>query len=184
MGNVNALRFPANKAMLAWTDTRRLDSRAAANPDSAGERMTRAFPARSSDATLAPVSPVARCTMLPASVLSSRAARLFTQETLEEWRVPMTDDVLHVVDELVTNAVVHTTGPVTLALDLRGRVVRIVVADESNALPTERAPNLTSTEGRGLILVAAMSRTWGVRDRDGGKTVWADVALHRGGSAN
>jgi hypothetical protein len=51
------------------------------------------------------------------------------------------------------------------------------VADESNALPNERAPNPTSIGGRGLILVAAMSRTWGVRDRDGGKTVWADVAV-------
>jgi anti-sigma regulatory factor (Ser/Thr protein kinase) len=141
--------------------------------------MTRTVPAVASDATLPPVSPVARCTLLPASALSSRAARTFTRETLDEWRVPMAYEVLHVVNELVTNAVVHTAGPVTLALDLRGEVVRIVVADESKVLPAERAPDLASTGGRGLILVAAMSRTWGVRDRDGGKTVWADVAIER-----
>jgi two-component sensor histidine kinase len=92
----------------------------------------------------------------------------------------MAYEVLHVVNELVTNAVLHTTGPVTLALDLRGPVVRIVVDDESKALPAEGTPGLTSTRGRGLLIVAALARTWGVRDRDGGKTVWADVDLRRG----
>jgi anti-sigma regulatory factor (Ser/Thr protein kinase) len=94
----------------------------------------------------------------------------------------MAYEVLHVVNELVMNAAVHTTGPVTLALDLRGDTVHIVVTDDSKASPTERMPNSAgSAAGRGLMLVAAMSSAWGFHDRVGGKTVWADVAIQRGG---
>jgi anti-sigma regulatory factor (Ser/Thr protein kinase) len=111
--------------------------------------------------------------------LTSREARAFTQETLDHWRVPMAYEVLHIVNELVTNAVVHTTGIVTLSLDLRGQLVRIVVTDESKALPADRAADKGSTRGRGLILAAAMSRTWGAHDGDRGKVIWADVAIQR-----
>lgn len=31
--------------------------------------------------------------------------------------------------------------------------------------------------GRGLIVVDALSRTWGVRERVVGKTVWAEIPL-------
>ncbi|WP_443053498.1 hypothetical protein [Streptomyces sp. NBC_00285] len=33
--------------------------------------------------------------------------------------------------------------------------------------------------GRGLILVALLARTWGVTERDVGKTVWAEIGLGR-----
>jgi hypothetical protein len=94
----------------------------------------------------------------------------------------MAYEVLHIVNELVTSAVIHTTGFVTLSLDRRGELVRIVVTDESKAQPADRGPHLASTGGRGLILAAAMSRTWGVHDGDRGKVIWADVALQRGES--
>lgn len=87
----------------------------------------------------------------------------------------MAYEVLLVVNELVTNAIVHAAGTVTLALDLQDQTVRIVVADDSAILPTERAPDLGSTGGRGLILVASMSLEWGVIEQGGGKTVWADL---------
>jgi anti-sigma regulatory factor (Ser/Thr protein kinase) len=92
----------------------------------------------------------------------------------------MAYEVLHIVNELVTNAAVHTTGIVTLSLDRRGQLVRIVVTDESKVLPADRRPDQASTGGRGLILAAAMSRAWGVHDGDRGKIIWADVAIQRG----
>ena len=70
-----------------------------------------------------------------------------------------------------------------MALDLRGQPVRIVVADESKALPAERPADLGSTGGRGLIMVAVMAHAWGVRDREDGKTVWADVTIQRDAGA-
>lgn len=31
--------------------------------------------------------------------------------------------------------------------------------------------------GRGLIIVSVLARTWGVAERDVGKTVWAELPL-------
>lgn len=77
--------------------------------------------------------------------------------------------------EVVANAVVH--GPehgrvrVTLRIDHRG--VRVAVTDESPATPQVQHPPPTAVSGRGMELVEALSRTWGV-DLHGsaGKTVW------------
>jgi two-component sensor histidine kinase len=122
---------------------------------------------------------VTRCTLLPPSAQSPLAARQFTRETLEQWQVPPQQEValILVVNELVTNAVVHTDGTVLLTLVLRDDAVRVVVGDDSAALPRERERDLEATAGRGLALVAAMSRRWGVHEEEGGKTVWAEVAV-------
>ena len=89
----------------------------------------------------------------------------------------MAYEVVLIVNELVTNAVIHTDSAVMLTLDLQDAAVRIVVGDDSAALPTERDRDLDATGGRGLALVAAMSHEWGVNEREGGKTVWADVIV-------
>jgi two-component sensor histidine kinase len=96
---------------------------------------------------------------------------------LDNWRIPVVHDVVLVVNELVTNAVVHATGPIMLSLDRREDAVRIVVSDNSAAMPTVRRGDPDALGGRGLALVAAMSTDWGVQQRDCGKTVWADVAI-------
>lgn len=77
--------------------------------------------------------------------------------------------------EVVANAVVH--GPehgrvrVTVRIDPRG--VRVGVTDESPARPRVQHPAPTAVSGRGMALVEALSRSWGVDVHDGeGKTVW------------
>jgi anti-sigma regulatory factor (Ser/Thr protein kinase) len=119
----------------------------------------------------------ARTMLLPATARSPLAARTFGREMLHDWHIPVVDDVVLVVNELVTNAVIHASGPIMLSLDRRKDAVRIVVSDNSAALPTERRRDPDALGGRGLALVAAMSTDWGVQQRDRGKTVWADVAV-------
>jgi two-component sensor histidine kinase len=92
----------------------------------------------------------------------------------------MAYEVVLIVNELVTNAVVHTVGSVMLTLDVKPESVRVVVSDSSDTLPRQRAQDLSAVGGRGLALVAAMSDDWGVHERDGGKVVWADVPIARG----
>lgn len=121
---------------------------------------------------------VARTVALPATPRSSLAARTFAERTLAQWGVgaEVSDDVLLVVDELVTNAVLHARAPITLVLDLQARTVRIEVTDPSPLMPTARSRSATRTSGRGLTIIEAISGDWGTRQRvGGGKSVWADV---------
>jgi signal transduction histidine kinase len=119
-----------------------------------------------------------RVIVLPPGPPSSLVARAFTQTALEQWQLSdLSDDVRLVVTELVTNAVRHAAGPVSLQLESRGQGVRIEVTDDSSAMPNARTFGETGTSGRGLAIVAAISREWGARElTTGGKSVWAVVS--------
>ncbi|MET7287933.1 SpoIIE family protein phosphatase [Streptomyces sp. NPDC005573] len=107
-----------------------------------------------------------------------RHARRFTRRTLCAWGVsPDTVDAsLLIVSELVTNALVHTEGPVRLDLSLVGRRLRLAVADSSPRSPV-KPTNIgwEATGGRGILLVEAVSAAWGTVPVSGGKQVWADL---------
>lgn len=94
------------------------------------------------------------------------------------------DDVLLVVTELVTNAVLHGTAPITLRVSLLDDGVRVAVTDHGRAMPVRPEPSLDAMTGRGLSLVAATARSWGVEPADdGGKVVWAEVGPAFGSDA-
>jgi len=93
-------------------------------------------------------------------------------------------DILLVVDELVTNAELHTQSPESLAVRHRSGVVEIEVTDGDPALPVLRSTSTTRFDGRGMVLVAAVSTAWGVRLHDGGKSVWASVGCPTPGRSN
>jgi anti-sigma regulatory factor (Ser/Thr protein kinase) len=114
-------------------------------------------------------------------------ARRFTARTLRQWKAEdVADAVLLVVSELVTNALVHTQGPVRLDLTLRGDRVRVCVGDSSPRAPAKPViVDWESTGGRGLLLVEAMSDAFGTTPMAGGKQVWSEIALpHRDGDAD
>jgi anti-sigma regulatory factor (Ser/Thr protein kinase) len=92
-----------------------------------------------------------------------RHARRFTSRTMRAWGVAAhADAVLLIVSELVTNALVHTEGPVRLDLTLVGNRMRIAVADTSPRSPVKPTSiGWEATGGRGLLLVEAMSAAWG-----------------------
>ncbi|MGW3449034.1 SpoIIE family protein phosphatase [Streptomyces sp. NPDC001076] len=106
-------------------------------------------------------------------------ARRFTARTLRRWKVEeATDAVLLVVSELVTNALVHTQGPVRLELVLRGDRVRVCVSDSSPRAPAKPViVDWESTGGRGLLLVEAVSESFGTVPVAGGKQVCSEIAV-------
>ncbi|MER6466760.1 SpoIIE family protein phosphatase [Streptomyces sp. NPDC001228] len=115
---------------------------------------------------------------------AARHARRFSRRTLRSWGV--TDDAMDtgllVVSELVTNALIHTDGPVRLDLTLVDHRLRIAVADASPRSPVKPANiGWEATGGRGILLVEAMSSAWGTVPVSGGKQVWADLVLPDGG---
>ncbi|MBO8191341.1 SpoIIE family protein phosphatase [Streptomyces oryzae] len=111
-------------------------------------------------------------------------ARRFTTRTLRKWEVTEeSDTVLLVVSELVTNALVHTRGEVRLDLTLIGDRLRIAVNDSSPRTPVKAASmDWEATGGRGILLVDALSESWGSVPLSGGKQVWSEIALPSGES--
>ncbi|MEU6544843.1 SpoIIE family protein phosphatase [Streptomyces sp. NPDC046859] len=106
-------------------------------------------------------------------------ARRFTARTLRRWHVEdAADAVLLVVSELVTNALVHTQGSVRLDLVLRGDRVRVCVTDSSPRAPAKPViVDWEATGGRGLLLVEAVSESFGSFPVAGGKQVWSEVTV-------
>ncbi|MDQ3739848.1 MAG: ATP-binding protein [Actinomycetota bacterium] len=84
------------------------------------------------------------------------------------------EDLRLVVSELVTNAVVHGAGP-TLDLRLRadGPVVTGEVVDQGDGFEHPPLPTPDAPGGRGLAIVGALTRTWGIER--GSTHVWFEL---------
>ncbi|MFJ1549680.1 SpoIIE family protein phosphatase [Streptomyces sp. NPDC088246] len=110
----------------------------------------------------------------PAAVAGVRArtARLLRTWGLEE--LQMTTELI--VSELVTNALRHATGPIRLRL-LRQSVLICEVSDASSTSPRLRHARTTDEGGRGLFLVAQLTRRWGTRYTPEGKIIWTEQEL-------
>jgi anti-sigma regulatory factor (Ser/Thr protein kinase) len=91
-------------------------------------------------------------------------------------------DAALVISELLSNALRHA-GPlagsgVRVTWDLDTDTVRVSVSDGGGPTqPHLGQPSLTTTGGRGLRIVARLSRRWGTQCDDEGTTVWAEVLL-------
>ncbi|HEV2635781.1 MAG TPA: ATP-binding protein [Actinocrinis sp.] len=84
-------------------------------------------------------------------------------------------DVLLMVSEVVTNACIHTSGPVQLQLDRTAERLRIEVTDPSPTPPAPRVPTPGLPGGYGLQVVVRLSRAWGYTPRGDGKVVWFEM---------
>ncbi|MFC8536091.1 ATP-binding protein [Streptomyces sp. NPDC057249] len=79
------------------------------------------------------------------------------------------------VTELLTNVHRHAQPDKSCTVEIELLLERLTVSvhDHDPRLPTVREADDSSTSGRGLALIAAVSESWGVRPRDGaGKVVW------------
>jgi len=113
----------------------------------------------------------------PADVDAPRAARRFLEATLREWGhegASVADAVL-LLSELVTNAVTHARSPVSVSVRPALDGFRLAVRDLSPAQPRLGTPTADAPSGRGLPLVAALSRRWGVDPAGEGKVVWTEI---------
>jgi anti-sigma regulatory factor (Ser/Thr protein kinase) len=86
-------------------------------------------------------------------------------------------DVLLVCTELASNAYEHAEGPRVVRVERLADFVRVEVDDGTPAeLPHIGESRLGDSRGRGLMLVAQLSRCWGTRETPSGKTVWAEIS--------
>jgi serine phosphatase RsbU (regulator of sigma subunit)/anti-sigma regulatory factor (Ser/Thr protein kinase) len=119
------------------------------------------------------------------------AARCFVCDTLISWGLP--DDDIRVTDavllasELVTNAIVHAGTRVQLTCRMNTETVEISVLDRHPARmipdPPSAADQVDRPSGRGLLLPAALSSSWGVTYASAAKVIWfrlgPDAGSHR-----
>jgi anti-sigma regulatory factor (Ser/Thr protein kinase) len=85
------------------------------------------------------------------------------------------DDTVLCVSELVTNAVAAGCSIMTLRLRVDDHVVRVSVLDDAPGHPVPQQARPHDRSGRGLRLVEALSRRWGVDPAASGKEVWAEL---------
>jgi anti-sigma regulatory factor (Ser/Thr protein kinase) len=115
---------------------------------------------------------------LPPHKIASRQAHRVLQWALEDWAVvgEAADNARVVLSEIVTNALAHSLDVFRLSLCLRGDQILVEVWDCADGVPAVGLPDTLEVGGRGMFLVDALSKEWGVRpDERGGKTVWAKV---------
>jgi anti-sigma regulatory factor (Ser/Thr protein kinase) len=120
--------------------------------------------------------------MLPRAKESAPLARRLVTELLSQWELlELVDDAALVLDELVANAADHARGAsIRITITRRDHtVVRLAVADLEHKRPRIADAGPDDEGGRGMYLVAGLSRRWGVDPLSSGKRVWADVAVAR-----
>jgi len=110
------------------------------------------------------------------------AARRWTADCLrahlgDRPAVPdLIDDAVLCVSELVTNAVHAGCTSLRVELSFKDDGVRVGVVDDAPGRPALRSAGAGERSGRGLRLVEAVSRRWGVDVVERGKLVWAEFA--------
>jgi anti-sigma regulatory factor (Ser/Thr protein kinase) len=120
----------------------------------------------------------------PASPVHARSARCWFGHWLEQ-RCPnaseQTWSALVAFSELVTNAVLHGAGPITVRARLSETALVCEVTDRCPELPRLLEAALDDEYHRGLSLVDALTARWEVRAAPGGgKTVCFLVELSSG----
>ncbi|MQW75409.1 response regulator [Nocardioides sp. dk4132] len=130
-----------------------------------------------------PASPSATAEVdLPQDLSSVREARSLVRSTLATWDLEhLHDEACLVVSELATNALNHAQSSFCVRLRLNPTTVRIEVGDGGRGTPEPQPHSATREGGRGMLLVAAMSASWGIDRSDDGKVVWAELARETAG---
>jgi anti-sigma regulatory factor (Ser/Thr protein kinase) len=118
---------------------------------------------------------------LPCETQSARTARRELEHLLRAagWAPLDTEWALLVVTELVANAVVHARTDVVVRCRVGARLRLEVTDGAGDAALRPRFVGPEHTRGRGLGLVAAVSRAWGVVRGPATKTVWCEITRTR-----
>lgn len=108
---------------------------------------------------------------------SAREARAFVRMALHA-RVSETilHDALLLASEMVSNVIRHAGTPLTLCVEIHRGYLRMTVTD--GAQPFESGIDSESAEresGRGIGIIASLSRRWGVGATPIGKAIWAEL---------
>ncbi|HET6817799.1 MAG TPA: ATP-binding protein [Mycobacteriales bacterium] len=105
-------------------------------------------------------------------------ARRFARDCVCRWGLEdQAADVELVVDELVTNAIRHSRGAVTLSVGRRLDRIVVQVQDASPDRPEHEDADVLADNGRGLLLVEQLAAGWGTTPVPEGKRVWAELPV-------
>lgn len=121
----------------------------------------------------APMAAVLSADLAP-TVSAAREARALVTDGCTRWGVPdLAEPACIAVTEMVNNVVAHARTPMTVRLAPRDSSLHLAVRDHSSRQPAFAglAP-LTSTGGRGLLLIDTVARRWGSTPVPDGKVVW------------
>ncbi|MFJ8044147.1 SpoIIE family protein phosphatase [Kitasatospora sp. NPDC096147] len=111
---------------------------------------------------------------LPADPAAVSEARKLASRTLGQWGLEELEFTTElVVSELVTNAIRYGAEPIRLRL-IHDSVLICEVSDGISTVPRLRHARITDEGGRGLFMIAQMTRRWGTRYTDLGKVIWAE----------
>jgi CheY-like chemotaxis protein/anti-sigma regulatory factor (Ser/Thr protein kinase) len=103
-------------------------------------------------------------------------ARQFVRTSLQEWGAGhLVDEAALVVTELAANAVLHATSPYEVRLTRSHGAVRIEVADGDAGTPEPQPFSAVAEDGRGIVIVSALSASWGIDSEPPGKVTWAEL---------
>ncbi|MEU3983351.1 SpoIIE family protein phosphatase [Streptomyces sp. NPDC026672] len=115
---------------------------------------------------------------LPVDPAGVGPARRWATRQLAAWGLEAAAFVVElVVSELITNAIRYGAPPMRLRL-IRDDMLICEVSDGNSTSPHMRRARVYDEGGRGLFLVAQLSKRWGCRQTDTGKTIWAEYALN------
>lgn len=118
---------------------------------------------------------------IPPDSASIAGARRFTESFLRGHGLDrLTDAMVLLVSEVVTNAIIHGGSGAELCLMLTGTSIRAEVRDGSRALPAVKQYSDNATTGRGMLIVESLASSWGTESDPKGKVVWfaLDASSH------
>jgi anti-sigma regulatory factor (Ser/Thr protein kinase) len=127
---------------------------------------------------------VSRSARFSGHITTPQRARDFCLDCLREL-IPLDpplpdaiDDYLLVTSELTANAVRAGATLIEVTVEIHRDHVRIAAADDAPGGPRPAvAVGPDEPHGRGLAIIAALARDWGVEYLGGRKQVWADLAI-------
>ena len=113
---------------------------------------------------------------LPRHADAPGIARRMCSAACHDWGLAaLATDCELLVSEVVTNAVVHGTGPILMELSADAGTMHVSVIDRNTyhlGLPDD---DPMATSGRGLSIVDALATDWGSVVDDAGTRVWFDI---------
>ncbi|MEO8518526.1 MAG: ATP-binding protein [Dermatophilaceae bacterium] len=126
-------------------------------------------------ALLATPDPEVDCLRLsPEQTVSRESQDFIARALLAAGLGPLIPAASLVVSELVNNSASDAGSDIELSVQWHLGLLRLTVRDNRPEQVHQRYPQFVDRQGRGLSVVAALSRTFGVLPTaDGGKVVWA-----------